>query len=205
MAIPWQIATRGHWRGWRRFLLLAEAGNGIAGSSRQPAAATHSAAFEIFVQQYERVILNYLWRMLGEEQNAYDLTQETFLRAWEHFSKIAHYDNPRAWLFRVATNLALALRARHRSPVALAMPLDALNDPGASDPARHVVESDLVRLTLQTLPPKQRAMLVLREVYGLSIEEIADVLAMSRGALKMALYRAREQFRVAYEREDRQP
>jgi RNA polymerase sigma-70 factor (ECF subfamily) len=182
-------------------LLLAEAGNIVP-------AVTHAmadiAAFEAFVHQYERLILNYLWRMTGEEQSAYDLAQETFLRAWEHFAKIQQYQNPRAWLFRVATNLALSLRARRQGPVGMALPFDATNDPGASDPARHVVESEMVRLTLQTLAPKQRAMLVLRELYGLSIEEIAGVLDMSHDAVKMALCRAREQFRTAYEHEERQ-
>lgn len=204
MAIPWHIPQHKRWQPWR-MLLVAEASNSIPNAARPSATSAEIAAFEAFVQRYERLILNYLWRMTGEEQSAYDLLQETFLRAWEQFPKIARYQNPRAWLFRVATNLALSLRARRQGPVGMALPLDATNDPGASDPARHVVESELVRQTLQTLAPRSRAMLVLREVYGLSIEEIAGVLEMSRDAVKMALCRAREQFRTTYEREERQP
>ncbi len=204
MAIPWRMATGRQWHPWWRALSLAETDK-RAPHAPPPAPAADVAAFETFVQHYERLILNYLWRMTGDEQSAYDLTQETFMRAWAHFPKIQHYQQPRAWLFRVATNLALSLRARHGGAVGLAVPLDAQNDPGTSDPARHVVESEMVRLTLQSLAPKPRAMLVLREVYGLGIDEIATVLAMSPGAVKMALSRAREQFRLTYEREEGQP
>ncbi len=62
--------------------------------------------FERFVQTYEHLILNYLWRMTGDEQSAFDLTQETFLRAWQKFAALKDYDLPKAWLLRVATNLA---------------------------------------------------------------------------------------------------
>jgi RNA polymerase sigma factor (sigma-70 family) len=146
--------------------------------------------------------LNYLWRMVGEEQAARDLTQETFLRAWEHFPKISGYENPRAWLLRVATNLALTFRTRRRAPVGAAVPLDDLNEPNASDPARRIVESEMVRLTLHALAPRERALLVLREVYGQSIDDIAGILGMTRDAVKTALCRAREHFRTVYEQEE---
>ncbi len=170
----------------------------------QPTPTTEVAAFEELVHRYERLVLNYLWRMTGEEQSAYDLTQETFLRAWQHFAKINHYESPRAWLLRVATNLALTLRTRRAAPVGAAIPLDDTHEPAASDPARRVVESEQVRLTLQALSPRARSMLVLRELYGLDINEIAGILGMSRDAVKMALCRAREQFRAIYEREEGQ-
>ena len=62
------------------------------------------------------------------------------------------------------------------------------------------IEVDLVEQTLLELPPKQRAALVLREVYGFSCEEIGSTLGMSRDAVKMSLWRARERFRVRYAR-----
>jgi RNA polymerase sigma factor (sigma-70 family) len=192
-------------RRWRWRHILAEIGDAATGMRAQPRArAGEIAAFEDFVYQYERLILNYLWRMTGEEQSARDLSQETFLRAWEHFTKIRTYENPRAWLLRVATNLALTLRTRRRAPVGAAIPLDDANGPLASDPARRVVESEMVRLTLQALAPRARAMLVLRELYGLGIDDIAGILGMTRDAVKTALYRAREQFRTLYEREEGQ-
>jgi RNA polymerase sigma factor (sigma-70 family) len=186
------------WWDWRH--RLAQIASGAAGTPR--AAQGDVVAFEGFVRQYERLILNYLWRMVGEEQAARDLTQETFLRAWEHFAKISGYENPRAWLLRVATNLALTFRTRRRAPVGAAVPLDDLNAPFASDPARGIVESEMVRLTLQALAPRERALLVLREVYGQSIDDIAGILGMTRDAVKTALCRARERFRTLYEQEE---
>jgi RNA polymerase sigma-70 factor, ECF subfamily len=156
--------------------------------------------FESFVRRFERQILNYLWRMTGEEQSAYDLTQEVFLRAWRHFSSISQYEQPHAWLFRVATNLALthnSSRKRQAAPMSSmsALPNDA---PGASDPARHFAESEVVRQILLQLPPRRRAALVLREVYGLSTAEVGAALGMSETAVRMAISRAREQFRTLY-------
>ena len=55
------------------------------------------------MRAHERPILNYLWRMTGDEALAYDLTQEVFLRAWQRYSVIHGYEQPRAWLFRELT------------------------------------------------------------------------------------------------------
>jgi RNA polymerase sigma-70 factor (ECF subfamily) len=139
--------------------------------------------------------------MVGDEQSAYDLTQETFLRAWQHFADVRHYDHPKAWLFRVATNLALSHRQRRAAPVGAAKPIDDEDEPSSSDPTVRYAERDLVRQTLQAIPAKRRAALVLREIYGLSIEEIGHTLGMSPDAVKMALYRARVQFREIYTHE----
>ncbi|MEO7003767.1 MAG: RNA polymerase sigma factor, partial [Ktedonobacterales bacterium] len=149
-----------------------------------------------FFRQHERQVVAYLWRMTGDEQAAHDLSQETFIRAWRHFARISGYEQPGAWLLRVATNLALTyLRsAGTHSSTHFA---DG-DEPARSDPARRFVERDLVQRTLLELTPQQRASLVLREVYGFSCEEIGQTLGVSRGAVKMALLRGREQFRVHY-------
>jgi RNA polymerase sigma-70 factor (ECF subfamily) len=158
--------------------------------------------FETFFRHFERDIFGYLCRMTGEEQSAYDLSQETFLRAWQHFAQIRTYDRPRAWLFRVATNLALNYLRGRPSEVDIACIGDEGGHPASSDPAWRLAERDLVRETLLELAPRQRAGLVLREVYGLSCEEVAQTLAVSRDAAKMLLFRAREQFREHYTRQE---
>ncbi len=160
--------------------------------------------FEPFVRRYERAILNYLWRVTGEEQTAYDLAQETFLRAWQRFATISRYEQPRAWLFRVATNLALSHNSarQRRATVTGQVLFEGDGSPATSDVARRVVERDLVREALLRLPAKRRAALALRELYGLSTAEVAEALGMSEPAVRMALSRAREQFRAIYEREE---
>lgn len=166
------------------------------------AAEADIAAFEVFFHAHERPIFAYLWRMAGDEQTAYDLCQETFLRAWQRFTRVATYDKPAAWLFRVATNLALnsaqrrAVRERERV-VAVALP-----GGDASDPADQIVGADLIQRTLQTLAPRRRAVLILHDAAGLSTAEVAEALGMRQGAVRMALSRAREEFRVRYARED---
>lgn len=157
--------------------------------------------FENFFWQFEQRIFGYLWHMTGDTEAAHDLSQEAFLRAWQHFDAIdAHRDNG-AWLFHVATNLALNHLRRHVARAAIPLN-EALG--GTSDHGSHVVEQALVRQTLQALSPKLRATLVLHEVYGLSCDEIAQTLKMTHAAVKMALSRAREQFRTIYPQEGEQ-
>lgn len=156
-------------------------------------------SFEEFFHTHERELFGYLWRMTGDEQTACDLCQETFLRVWQHFAKVSAYERPAAWLFRVATNLALNhLRLRSAHPAATS--LDVF-ERSSGDLATEIVECDAVRRALMQLNPRQRAALVLREVYGLSCEEVAHILGTSSGAVKIILWRSRDAFRGHYRHE----
>lgn len=165
-------------------------------------AGAEDDAFEAFFRAHEREVFGYLWRITGDEHASYDLAQETFVRAWQRFERVHRYDQPRAWLFRVATNLASNLR-RHRSVRAAAT---AQLASGAAltgeDPTVGIVESDAVRATLDAMPVKQRAALLLRVVYGLSLSELAHALGTSEAAAKMTLSRARGRFRAHYTQEE---
>lgn len=163
-----------------------------------PASTTLTTDFEGFIHTHERPILNYLWRMTGNEALAYDLTQEVFLRAWQRYGVIRGYEQPRSWLFRVATNLALSHMKRASSHETA---LEDTRTPSGSDPAWRLAESDLVRRALMQMSPKRRAALVMREVYGFSSAEVGKTLGMTETAVRMALHRGREQFRVLYLRE----
>jgi RNA polymerase sigma-70 factor, ECF subfamily len=185
------------------------------GSHTADAATGLETDFEAFFRHHQQDIFGYLWRLTGEEQTAYDLSQETFIRAWQHFTDLRRYDHPAGWLFRVATNLALK-HLRHRRIVTrlVTTPLhddDDLAERGGRTPADHadyaeqVVQDDLVRVVLLALAPRPRALLVLHDVYGLSTDEVARTLNMSRAAVKMMLCRAREQFRIRYRRQEAQP
>ncbi len=164
--------------------------NSVGGSS--------ATEFEAFFLRFDRQITSYLWRMTGDEQVASELAQETFLRAWQHFDAVSHYEQPLAWLFRVATNLARQHHRRQVIPIRTTTMLDGDDDPASSDHSTRFAEQDIVRQTLLQLPIRQRAALILREVHGLSCAEIGDLLHISRDAVKMALWRAREQFRARY-------
>lgn len=187
-------------RWWHRIAQHADNGGSGAVPAPLPARAI-SAECEDFVRQHERAILNYLWRMTGDEETARDLAQEVFLRAWQHFETIRAYEKPLGWLFRVATNLALThLKRRSLLPGSPEQLTEELA-PSASDPTWRLAERDLVRTVLLALTPQRRAALVLREVYGMSCAEVGRILGISDVAVRMALHRAREQFRELYQRE----
>ena len=170
-----------------------------ADSASSAVSADSEAAFEQLIERHERDVFGYLWRMTGNEQAAYDLSQETFLRAWRHFARVAAYDQPRAWLFRVATRLALNYR-RDRRPDTLSLDVDAADALATptSDPAARTAQRDAIESALLALPRRLRAALILRDVYGYHTDEIASVLQVSRAAAKMTISRAREQFRASY-------
>ena len=177
-----------------------------ASSAAQDSSGTASAgvdAFEAFFWRYERDILGYLWRLTGDEQAAYDLSQETFVRAWQRFETLQQYDQPRAWLFRVASNLGINhLRGRSRRGEHTTATEDIQNIVAlGGDPAHRLAESDAIHRILGDLPPKQRAAVVLCDVYGLTSAEAAAALGLSHGSLKMSLWRGRERFRQEYQRE----
>jgi RNA polymerase sigma-70 factor (ECF subfamily) len=179
--------------------------SGRHGAESPPTERIVQLDFESFVHRYEYDIFTFLWRMTGGVESAYDLSQETFLRAWQHFAKISRYEDPRAWLFRVATNLAINYRRRLRTRSAESGESGLLQarEGSVSDSTEYVVEQDYVRQVLLAIPAGHRAVLVLHDVYGFTCEEIATTLRISPAAAKMRLCRGREAFRVRYlHRED---
>jgi RNA polymerase sigma factor (sigma-70 family) len=181
---------------WFRQLLLFAQSDSFSSHDRvKEGAATLVTQFEVFFKRYERQITGYLCRMVGDEQTALDLSQETFVRAWQHFDNLQESSTARAWLYRVSTNLALRHLEQYKNH-----PVFALDDttPGASDPGRHIVEQDRVQEVMMTLTPNQRSTLILHDVCGFSCEEIAKLLQLSYEAVKKTLSRSREQFRVRY-------
>lgn len=173
----------------------------------QPARDTTSATsadleFETLFAQYERPVYGYLWRITGDRQLASDLCQETFLRGWQHIDTIRAYESPLGWLLRVATNLALNTRRRRDTRVGIPLSYTEEQSPAVSDPAWHIAERDVIHQTLLRLPANMRAALVLREVYGLPLEEVARTLGITHAAAKMTLSRARERFRQTYRQQE---
>lgn len=157
-------------------------------------------SFEAFYQRHERAIFGYLWRVCGDEQTANDLTQEVFFRAWRTYDKLRGYERPEAWLFRVATNLALNER-RHQRVAGPAASLHG-HERASGDPAAQLAERAALRAALESLPARQRAAFILRELYGHSCDEVAETLGLTRAAAKMTLSRARERLRALYLKED---
>ena len=196
----WSAPTPdGRFGRWQQLVLaiLKKQADGAAPAG--DGATAPSATFEAFFWRYERKVFSYLWRMTGNGEAAFDLTQDVFVRAWRHFAEIRDAADAGPWLLRVATNVALT-HLRHRVAQA-ALPLEDDQPGTSSDLAQRVAEQESVRQILLQLGPKQRSALVLFELYGFSCEEIGQALHMSRDAAKMTLWRAREQFRTLYLKE----
>ncbi|HEU5349456.1 MAG TPA: sigma-70 family RNA polymerase sigma factor [Ktedonobacterales bacterium] len=158
--------------------------------------------FEDLLAGRETDIFGYLWRLTGDEQTAYDLCQETFLRAWQQFGKIRHYEQPGAWLFRVATNLALNAIERRSHASERVVPLREDHHPSVEDASGRIARFDQIHQTLLRLSARERIALVLREVEGFSSGEIAQALDISANSVRMLLSRARAHFRQHYERQE---
>lgn len=204
----WKTRPRNHVRRWYWRWLLALGVERVSGApesvrATQGGAATPGANttedFEAFYQRHEGAIFGYLWRVCGDEQAANDLTQEVFFRAWKQFERLRGYERPDAWLFRIATNLALNERRRQRT----AGPTLSLvgSERAKGDHAAQLAERAALGAALENLPAKQRAAFILRESYGHSCDEIADILGLTPAAAKMTLSRARQRLRALYLKE----
>jgi len=160
------------------------------------AAAGVELAVELF-ERYHEEVYGYLCGMLREAAWAEDLAQETFLRALQARHRLPEVRNPRAWLYRVATNVALnALKRRRRFAW---LPWRA-SDEGchAPDVAEQIAGQNELEAALASLPPAYRAPLLLYAQYGLSPAEVAEALGLSLAAARKRIYRATEMFRQAY-------
>jgi RNA polymerase sigma-70 factor (ECF subfamily) len=176
------------------------------------AQAGEHAAFEQLFNQYQSQIYNYIYRLMGSSEDANDLTQDTFLKAYLALSRTSHDLRVGAWLYRIATNVCLD-QLRHRklikwqaweSFVAVFHPTQVAKD----SPERDCItreNAEEVQLILAQMHPKYRMCLILREYHDLSYDEIAEVLNTTRAAVKSLLFRAREEFRQVYAKVERQP
>jgi RNA polymerase sigma-70 factor (TIGR02960 family) len=181
-------------------------------SSATSTTAGDEAGFGELVQRHRRELHLHCYRMTGSFDEAEDLVQETFLRAWRKRDSFEGGPGFRAWLYRIATNACLdALRSSRRRPstvqsfaeVPWLQPYpDRLLDelaPSDTQPDAVVVARETIELTylavIQLLPPRQRAVLILRDVLDWSAAEAAAMLEMSVAAANSALQRARATLR----------
>jgi RNA polymerase sigma-70 factor (ECF subfamily) len=187
--------------------------------------------FASLTGEFRGELLAYCYRMLGSADEAEDLVQEIYLRAWRSFDAFEGRASVRTWLYAIATNAcltALERRARRPLPAGLGgpdedpaaplvagpevpwlqpLPAAALTAAGAySDPAAEVVAREGIRLAfvaaLQYLSARQRAALIMRDVLGWPAAEAAELLGMTTTAVNSALRRARDEIAAALPAED---
>jgi RNA polymerase sigma-70 factor, ECF subfamily len=157
-------------------------------------AAVVTALFE----RYRSPICAYLYSLTDDWELAHDLTQECFLSAYRARGQLTQVENQRAWLYRVASNLAFnALKRKRRFQWLPWTTRDSAEVP-QPDPSEHIAETSAVEQAMAALPLDYRAPLLLFSYYNFSIREVAGALGISEGAVKVRLHRAREMFRQSY-------
>jgi RNA polymerase sigma-70 factor (ECF subfamily) len=160
-------------------------------------------AFAIILRMYETPVYNYVLRLTnGEKALAEDLTQEVFLRVFQGLPRFSLRCKFTTWLFQVTKNRVLdELRAKERRPLAPVCiddvpPLEALEVP-----SERVEEIDALWRAIEGLPVDLKMALLLRDVVGLSYNEIADSLEITLATVKWRIFKAREDVQVALARQ----
>jgi len=161
--------------------------------ARQGALGDRSAFAEIF-DRHAAAMFRYAIHMLdGDADEAEEAVQEALIQAWVHLPQFRGESALQTWLFRITANKVLSARRRRRPVVAEDWLLDLPAGPGA-DPVVHTQHEELwaaLEAALSELPWRQRASWLLRELEGLTYEEIADILETTPSVVRGQLHRAR--------------
>ncbi|MFS8102645.1 RNA polymerase subunit sigma-70 [Lentzea alba] len=162
------------------------------------------ARFALITERHRRELRVHCYRMLANYEDAQDMTQETFLRAWNKRESFKGHATLRTWLYRIATNACLDFleKRNDRTPVLSDLPVSELpylqpypdhmlpEDPQESVVSRETIELAFI-VAVQHLPPRQRAVFILRDVLGWPASKAADSLELTVASVTSALQRAR--------------
>lgn len=160
-------------------------------------------AFEDLVAAYEKNVYNLALRMTGNAQDAEDMAQEAFIKAYNSLPSFRGDSKFSVWLYRIVSNVCLDfLRKQNRRPASSLSQEDEdgeetqMDIPDESQSPEQLLERSLtqeaVQRGLQSLSEEQRQILLLREIQGLSYEEIAETLDLEAGTVKSRIFRARK-------------
>ena len=161
--------------------------------------------FLALVHKHEAQIYQHAYYLLGNREDAEDITQETFIKAWEHRAKLRP-KTVRSWLLKCAQNLCFNLlkRQKFQEPLTegdereLETLLHKHTPPSNPSPDAIVIQQELkasVHCAIRKLTPEMRAAIVMRELEGMSFKEIAEVLEQPEGTVKSTVFRARKKLR----------
>jgi RNA polymerase sigma-70 factor (ECF subfamily) len=164
----------------------------------------NTSAYNGLVMRYQRQVYNLAYRMLGNAEDAGDLVQDTFLRAYGALTSFRQDASFLTWLYKIASNLCIdQLRSRKaKSTLSLEVELEEGREPAAdirsTCPEEAAVRGsvqDVVQRAILNLPEKYRAVVVMRHLNDMSVDEIARILELPTGTVKTHLFRAREMLR----------
>ena len=168
------------------------------------------AAFDVLVRRWDRKIRGAIHRILGSEDDARDLCQETFLKAYRALWSFKGEARFSSWLYQIALNLCRDRMRRRKGKTLVSLGeleeegMGLVNGPGRPSALDLVEASDLARAVaaaVAALPEEQREIIVLKEYQELTFVEIAEVLGVPLSTVKTRLYRGLGQLRVDLERQ----
>ena len=157
------------------------------------AAAGNRDAFDVIVERHRRAVYQVCYRFVNNHEDASDLAQDTFVRAWKGLRNFKGQSALSTWLYRIAVNVSLN-RVSAKTPAT--EPIDSSDQfedariEGAQQTMLRQERAAAVRQAIAGLPEKQRATLILRTYHDMSHQEIADVLGSSVGAVKANFFHA---------------
>jgi RNA polymerase sigma-70 factor (ECF subfamily) len=170
--------------------------------------AGETDAFSLLVERWERQIYGLSLRMLGRDEDARDVCQETFLAAFRHLRKFRGEAKFSSWLYRIALNACHSRLRRHGGSAEQSIdeePWDgrrlelAAEGESLTDRLHRDQRAQLVRRALQALPPEMRQVIVMKEYEDLTFAEIAEILQIPVSTIKSRLYTGLQQMRLRLE------
>jgi RNA polymerase sigma-70 factor (ECF subfamily) len=170
-------------------------GNSATSSEAEIVAAClngQPGAFDVIVERHRRTVYQLCYRFAGNHEDARDLSQDVFLRAYRGLARFRSESSLSTWLHRIAVNVCLnrlALKTVHTEPLEARQPVDTRSE-SAADRLLRRERAVRVREAIARLPRKQRAVLILRIYQELSHQEIAGMIGTSTGAVKANVFHA---------------
>ena len=156
-------------------------------------------SFEALFLKYNSPVFNLSLRMMGNKEEAEDMTQDIFIKAYKNLHNFRGDSSFKTWLYRIATTTCIDGIRKKKSFWNFFRKIIENKSP-VTEKSNNYEEKEWIQEVLKSLPPNQRLLLVLRYIQGFSNKEIAGILNCSEGSLKVKLYRARENFKKKAER-----
>lgn len=160
----------------------------------QKAQQGHSLAFRYLVERHQHMTYTLAYRFLNNADDAKDIVQEAFIRTWKNLDKYKPEIKFTTWLYKITTNLCLDQIKSKYNQQKKNQVTENFEVASSTTPLKDMEQEELVTFihqAAQTLTPKQQAVFILRDLQGLSTEEIEETLGMSKGRIKSNLYYAR--------------
>ncbi|MEP7116051.1 MAG: sigma-70 family RNA polymerase sigma factor [Acidobacteriota bacterium] len=151
-----------------------------------------AGAFDVLVTRHRRAVYQVCYRFVNNHEDAADLTQDTFVRAWKALGGFRGQARFSTWVHRIAVNVSLN-RVSLKTPRAETIDFDTVADTREPAPGQSLVDAErdtMVRAAVAALPPRQRTALILRIYHELSHQEVAAIVGTSVGAVKANVFHA---------------